>query len=118
MMSIDLIWIAVKDFEAGLKEYTQIFGFKILQQSSEWKWAELQSMDGGCILGLCEGNKELSAGSNAVVTITVKDLEQKKQELTKQGAKLVGETMVIPEQVKLQTLIDKSGNRLQIVQKL
>lgn len=117
-MSIDLIWIVVKDFDKALKEYTEVLGFKIRERADEWKWAELQSPDGGCTLGICEENEEMIAGTNAVITITVKDLDSKIKELQSKGATLEGDVCEVPGHVKMQTLSDKSGNRLQIVQKL
>lgn len=116
---IDLIWITVKNIEAAIKFYTQTMGLQLREFSKEFGWAELSGPD-GAILGIAQESPEceVRAGNNAVITITVEELNAALEDLMKKGVTLVGEVIEVPGHVKMQTCQDKDGNTLQIVQKL
>jgi predicted enzyme related to lactoylglutathione lyase len=116
---IYLAWIIVKDIKAAIDFYTNQLGLTLQSFDEEFVWAELSGPD-GCVLGICEESPEqgMIAGTNAVFTITVDDLDEAREECLKKGITLVGEVMEVPGHVKLQTLTDQDGNTLQLVQKL
>lgn len=116
---IYLSWIVVKDVPKAIKFYTEIVGLKLKEYDQEFGWAEL-SGPAGSTLGIAQENDQdpIRAGSNAVVTVSVDDIEKAKAYFTEMGAKLVGDTMEIPGHVKLQTFTDTDGNTLQLVQEL
>ncbi|MBS0622798.1 MAG: VOC family protein [Verrucomicrobia bacterium] len=117
---IHLAWIVVKDLDAAIKYYTEILGMVLKTHTPMFGWAELQGSEGGAILGLAEANYEMDfkPGSNAIVTLTVSDIDASIKAFKDKGMECVGEMMEVPGHVKLQLFTDPSGNSLQIVQKL
>jgi len=116
---IHLSWISVKDLQAAIRFYTEVVGLTVREQSPEYGWAEL-SGPSGCILGIAQecAQNDTKPGSNAVVTVTVDDLDKARTLFNQKGAQLVGEIMEVPNHVRIQTFKDHDGNTLQIVQKL
>jgi predicted enzyme related to lactoylglutathione lyase len=118
----DLSWIVVADLNKSLEYFTKVLGLKVVEHNSEFGWAELVTAEpGGAILGIAQANDhddESYPGQNAVMTFSVDSLDQTKTELTKKGAKFVGEVLEIPGDVKMQTFIDLDGNSFQIVEQI
>jgi predicted enzyme related to lactoylglutathione lyase len=116
---IHLTWITVKDIKEAIKFYTETVGLELKEYAEEYNWAEL-SGPSGASLGIAQENPmdNVKPGTNAVVTVSVDNLEKAKAHFVQQGAKLVGDTMEIPGQVKLQTFMDADGNSLQLVEQL
>lgn len=115
---IDLSWIVVSDFEAALKYYTEVLGLKIREKNDMYGWAELVGKDGRGALGIAQQNpqEQMPAGKNAVVTLTVENLEKTKLNLKKKNVKFMGDVLEIPGKVKMQTFQDVDGNMLQLVE--
>ena len=115
----NLAWIVVADIKQAINFYTKTLGLTLHEFDEKYAWAELSGPE-GAILAITQENPEfnMKAGTNAVVTITVTDIQQARDELSKKGAKLVGDIMEVPGEVKLQTLMDADGNLLQLAQKL
>jgi len=118
-LGINLSWIVVKDLKIAIKFYTEVVGLQLREHHEEFGWAELSGAE-GAILGIAQENPKMNeiAGTNAVVTVTVIDLDKARDDFTKKGAKLVGDVLEVPGHVKMQTFLDKDGNKLQIVQLL
>lgn len=116
---IYLSWITVKDIQKAIKFYTEVAGLTLKEYHEEYKWAELAG-PGGATLGIGQECPEFDAkaGANAVVTISVDDMDQAKNHFNKKGAKLIGDTIEIPGHVKMQTFVDHDGNTMQLVQTL
>lgn len=116
---IHLSWVVVKDINEAIKFYTEVVGLTLKEQSPEFGWAELAGPEGS-ILGLAQENIEYGqmAGTNAVVTISVDDIESACEKFVKHAAVLIGETIEIPGHVKMQTFQDADGNTFQLVQQL
>lgn len=114
-----LAWIVVKDLDKAIDFYTQTVGLQLKELHQEFRWAELSGPE-GAILGIGEenGQSEIPAGGNAVITITVEDMDKALEHFNSKGAKLIGEPLEIPGHVKMQTFTDRDGNTLQLVQKL
>lgn len=114
---IQLCWIAVKDIKAAIKFYTDVVGLSLHEFHENHGWAELSGPEGSR-LGICQADPAHGAiaGTNAVITITVDDLEIVRQSYIAQGINLIGDVIEVPGQVKMQTFTDSSGNHLQLVQ--
>ena len=120
VLKIDMTWIVVKDVKAAVKYYTDVVGLKLMEYHEDYGWAELQGYQGGSRFGIAQVNPQepVQPGQNAVVTFTVGNLEQVKEEMVKKGAKCEGEIIEIPGHVKMQTVIDSDGNRFQVCESL
>ncbi|MDP1836758.1 MAG: VOC family protein [Chlamydiales bacterium] len=118
--SIDLCWIVVKDFKKAVAFYTDVLGMKLLDIHEEFGWAELVGSDGGAYLGIAAENADtpVKPGAHAIVTMTVQDIDKTVAEMTKKGAKMVGDVQEVPGHVKLQMFQDLDGNYCQLCQKL
>lgn len=116
--SLDLVWIVVSDFKSALKFYTETLGLKLMELSEEYGWAEVQGKEGGMRLGLAKQSEycDVQPGQNAVVALTVKNLEKAKEDLIKKGAKCIGPVQEVPGQVKLQMIADADGNLMQLAE--
>lgn len=118
--SSNLSWVCVGDLKEALKFYQEVLGFKLLSMSEEYGWAELQGVDGGAVIGLAvkDPSGPLHPGDNAVITLTVDDIEAEIALLKKRGITFVGSCQEVPGHVKMQLLKDKEGNHLQLVELL
>ncbi len=122
---INLSWVSVSDIDQAVKFYTDVIGLKLLNKSEHYPWAELGSPDGeGAVLGLAghdpstADGTSVPPGSNAVVTMSVDDLNKEMEAFKQKGVKLLGEMMEVPGHVKMQMFEDLDGNRFQIVEML
>ena len=120
---MELAWISVSDFEKAIKFYTEILGLKLLDKNDEWGWAELGGHEGGARIGIArysssidEIHSPIKPGQNALMTFTVDNLDQTIQEMKKNDVQFIGDVVVVPEEVKMQTVKDKDGNILQFVE--
>lgn len=120
--SIGLAWIVVKDLKATVKFYTEVVGLKLTEMSEEWGWAELEGHEEGMKLGIAQQRPDeqdpIRPGQNAVLTVSVDNLENAIQNLQKQGAMLIGGIEEVPGHVKMQTFRDTEGNYLQLVEEI
>lgn len=118
--AIKLVWIVVKDLKSAIEFYTKTVGLTLKEHSPEFGWAELVAKEDGARLGLAQESEafHLKAGSNAVPTVTVDNIETAKTSFLNQGVRLIGETMEVPGHVKLQTFQDRDGNTFQLVEML
>lgn len=114
-MRIGLVWVAVADLDKSIKFYTDVVGLKLEEHNEMFGWAELTGED-GARLGLAKTDDPLPPGSNAVVTLTVDDIEKSKAEMSSNGAKMIGDIMEVPGHVKLQLFTDADGNHFQLAE--
>jgi len=114
--SIELSWIVVADVKKAVKFFTEVVGLKLLTFDEKYGWAELQGATGGSMLGIAQEDEHspVAPGSNAVVTITVDDIQKAKKDMEANGAKMIGDIMEVPEEVKLQMFADQDGNKFQL----
>ncbi len=114
---IFLSWVVVEDVKKAIEFYTKTLGFTLLEYHEQYGWAELSAGNGSRLgLGVYTDEEKLLPGSNAVVTIAVDDLEASIKELKEKGVSFVGKVIDIPGHVKMQSIRDKDGNMLQLVQ--
>lgn len=116
--AMELAWVVVKDLNEAIRYYKDILGMRVLEVHEGFGWAEVQGQEGGLRLGLAQMNDVdgMAAGSNAIITLRVKDIESARNELKEQGVTLIGEVIEVPGHVKLQSFSDLDGNRCQLVQ--
>ncbi len=118
--SMNLAWIVVKDLKQAVKFYTEVVGLKLKDMHEQMGWAELEGVDGGARLGIAQAQQEptVAAGSNAVVTFTVNDIEKVVETFLQKGAQCLGKIQEIPGHVKLQMVRDADGNCFQLAEML
>jgi predicted enzyme related to lactoylglutathione lyase len=116
---IQLAWIVVSDLAAAIKFYTEIVGLTLCERHDQFGWAELSGPT-GARLGISQQapHTDHKAGTNAVVTLTVDDLQQARKELEQKKTRLIGEVVEVPGEVKMQTFCDPDGNTFQLCQLL
>ena len=114
---IRLGWIVVKDLAEAIEFYENVVGLTLKERMDEHGWAELQGPD-GCRLGIAQESDymDTKAGSNAIMAISVEDMDEALKHYKEKGAKLVGDVIEVPGNVKMQTVVDADGNVFQIVQ--
>lgn len=117
---LNLAWIVVKDIRKAIKFYTESVGMKLLTFEEKYGWAELAGKDGGAMLGIAQQSEmeTILPGQNAVITLSVDEIEKKVAEMIQRGVRKKGEMMVIPGHVKLQMMVDPDNNHFQIVETL
>lgn len=119
--SSDLSWIVVADIKKAKRFFTESVGLKELSFSEEFGWVELGGEKGGAMIGLAEESplmENLKAGSNAIITLTVENIEKTCQMFKDKGINLIGDIIEVPGHVKMQMFSDLDGNLFQLVQNL
>ena len=118
IQGIHLAWIVVKDLKKAIQYYTETVGLKLHTLDEKFGWAELSGHNGGAALGIAQKNDQesIQPGQNAIITLTVEDIQKARDDLGKKGATLQGEIIDIPGIVKLQMVVDQDGNHFQLVQ--
>lgn len=117
----NLAWIVVKDIRKAIKFYTESVGMKLLTFEEKFGWAELSGQEeGGAWLGIAQQSdmEEILPGQNAVITLSVDNLEKSIEALIAKGVRKKGKLLEIPHHVKLQMMVDPDENHFQIVQQL
>lgn len=111
-------WIVVSDFKKAVDFYTKTLGLKLNEMNEEYGWAEVAAEDGGSLLGIAKTNDvdAMAPGTNAVVTMSVDNIEEAKKDLQSKNVTMIGDVIEVPGIVKLQTFKDEDGNSLQLVE--
>ncbi len=117
---MELAWIVVADIQQAVQYYTEVIGLKLLEFNKDYGWAELSGHQGGAMLGIAQASDKESVlpGQNAVMTMSVKDIEATKSTLSEKGVTFVGNIIEIPGMIKLQLFTDIDGNKFQLAQTL
>lgn len=120
LKSFELAWIVVSDIKKAKKFFTETLGLKEHVYEEKYGWAELCGQDGGTMIGIAQKNEhsEIAPGENAIITITVDNIEETVAEFKKKKVNLVGGIIEVPGHVKMQMFTDSDNNKFQIVQKL
>jgi len=115
---IHLSWIIVSDLEKAIEYYTNVIGLTLMEKHPQFGWAELSGPNGSRFgVAVAQDDNGLTAGVNAIVTISIDSVEEFKKE-KKDSVEFLGEPQVIPGHVILQMCRDSDGNHFQVVQKL
>lgn len=120
VQGIHLAWIVVADIAVAIKFYTEVAGLTLQEWNKEFDWAELSGPTGSRlgIVQFSPEHEDHKPGTNAVFTITVDDINEACNELKKKKARLVGEVVEVPGEVKMQTVCDVDGNTFQVCELL
>ncbi len=114
-----VISVAVSDWAAARKWYSEKLGFTETWAIEEGGWAEFQSPLTGAIIGLSNLNGEPHPGAGGVtVTFGVPDIDAARAELEGNGVAFDGPTNELPGMVKLATFRDPDGNTFMLAQNL
>lgn len=130
IQKIELIWVNVSDLKKSVDFFKNTLKLGVHQLSEEFGWAEVIGKDGGCLLGLAQGEKGQTdgccdkktcltttrIGQNAVVAFTVDNLDTTISEFKKAGIVFVDEILEIPDGPRMISFTDPDGNLFQLVE--
>ena len=109
--------LSVSDLDKALRWYGEVLGFEVTAKMLDMGWAELSTPTDNVILGLSQVEKVEPAGG-ATVVFGVGDVDAARATLEASDVRFDGETMTIPEMVKLVTFFDPDGNKFMLAQDL
>ena len=112
-----LVQMRVSDLDRAVKFYQEILGFEVRLRSDSLQWAELTFGIQGVAVGLGSGSEVKGSGSVSL-NIGVKDVDAARTLLEGKGVVFAGDTMVIPDKVKLAEFSDPDGNRIRLAEAL
>jgi catechol 2,3-dioxygenase-like lactoylglutathione lyase family enzyme len=105
------------DLDKAVAWYTDVLGFELLYKMDDMGWCELRSPVKRVNVGLSQvQSPEVKGG--ATLTFGVKDIDAARTTLESQDVRFDGDTMTIPDMVKLATFYDPDGNKLMLYQGL
>ncbi|MES2212769.1 MAG: VOC family protein [Pseudomonadota bacterium] len=119
-----LAWITVNDFERSQKFFSETLGLSIDACAPEYGWMELKGSEGGMMLGVGQASPHNpegcndQPGQNAIMTMTVDDLDAAMAVYQNKGLTFTGTVLEIPGHVKMVRFADPDGNQFQLVQEL
>lgn len=112
---VTLSCITVRDLAKAKHLFVDLLGLELRDYQEEHNWMEIGG-DEGSLIGVGQESQEgegcnLKAGSNAVISIEVYNLENAIKHLKKQKVKFHGEIIEIPHEVKMILFEDFDKNR-------
>ena len=110
------IAIECSDLDRSLEWYQSHLGFELLYKLDEMGWAELKTSVPGVNLGVSQVENAKIAGPTP--TFGVSDIDSARAMLESKGVKFDGETMTIPDMVRLATFFDPDGNAIMFFETL
>lgn len=110
------IAMPISNLQASIKWYTEVLGFDLLFKVDEIGWAEVQTSIPGVTIGLSQ--VEVVKLGGPTPTFGVSDVDNARAKLESCGVSFDGETMTVPDMVKLATFFDPDGNSLMFAQSL
>jgi len=106
--------IRVRDLAEAQAWYRDRLGFELLYEAEELGWCEMKTHIPGVSLGM--GQSEEVKQGGAVPVFGVEDIDAARSELESNDVRFDGETMTIPDMVRLATFYDPDGNAFMLVQ--
>jgi catechol 2,3-dioxygenase-like lactoylglutathione lyase family enzyme len=106
----------VSNLQKSIDWYQNILGFKLAYHLEDMGWCELTTAVDKVNVGLSQVETVKTGGPTP--TFGVKDIEHARSQLEGNGVRFDGDTIVIPEMVKLATFFDPDGNSLMLYQTL
>jgi catechol 2,3-dioxygenase-like lactoylglutathione lyase family enzyme len=105
------------DLDKAIAWYRDILGFSLQYRLDDMGWAELTSPVARVNVGLSQvESPEVKGG--ATLTWGVKDIDAARTGLEDRDVRFDGETITIPEMVRLATFFDPDGNKHMLYQSL
>ena len=105
------------DMERGIGWYQDVLGFTVIYRLDDMGWCELQSPVDKVAVGLSVVEKPKVEGG-ATLTFGVADIDLARQQLESKAVRFDGDTVTIPDMVRLATFYDPDGNKLMLYQSL
>lgn len=103
------------DMERSITWYRDVLGFDVAFRLDEMGWCELTTPVAKTTIGLSQVEKPEVRGG-ATLTFGVHDIDSARKVLEQRDVRFDGETITIPDQVKLATFFDPDGNKLMLFQ--
>jgi CreA protein len=107
----------VRDFDRSAAWYQANLGFELLYKAEAIGWGELKTPVENVTLGLSESEK-VDVKGGPTLTFSVKDITRARAALEARGVRFDGETLTIPDLVKLATFYDLDGHKFMLSQSL
>lgn len=105
------------DLDRALAWYRDVLGFEVLYRVDEMAWCEMRSAVDGVQVGLGQV-EEPEVKGGATLTWGVVDIDTARARLEDQEVRFDGETLTIPNMVRLATFFDPDGNKHMLYQDL
>ena len=106
----------VTDIAKSIDWYQNVLGFKLAYQVEEMGWCELSTSVDGVHVGLSQVETPKPGGPTP--TFGVNDIDQARRQLEDKGVRFDGDTIEVPDMVKLATFFDPDDNSLMFFQSL
>jgi len=110
------ISMPVKDLNKAIEFYENVVGFKTQYRLDDMGWAELTTSVARVNIGLSQ--VETPKVGEQTPVFGVDDIDRARKVLEDRGAKFDGDTMEIPDMVRLATFFDLDGNPIMLFQSL
>lgn len=109
--------LQVTDLDKSIRWYEDVLGFKTIYRLDEMGWAEVATEVAKVSVGLSVvENPQVKGGTT--LTFGVRDIDGARKLLEERDVRFDGETITIPEMVKLATFYDPDGNKLMLYEGL
>lgn len=107
----------VRDMDASIRWYTEKLGFELMYRIDEMNWCEMRSPIQNVTVGLGQ-SAEMTPNDSCVPVWGVKDIAAARKTLESKGVRFNGESVEVPNMVKLATFFDPDNNSWMLVQSL
>lgn len=115
---ISMSCVTVSSLEETKRLFSDLLGLEVKEYDKRYHWIELEGDEGGRV-GFGEPMGEgMKAGTNAIVSISVDNIEEVKAFLESHDVQFLGDIVEVPGEVKLALFTDKDGNQYFLAQKL
>ena len=109
--------LGVADRKKAAAWYADVLGFELLYDAAEIGWCEMKSPVAGVNVGFSDvENPEVKGG--ATLVFGVADIDAARAELESKDVKFDGDTLTIPNLVRLATFFDPDGHKFMLSQSL
>jgi predicted enzyme related to lactoylglutathione lyase len=117
--SYDLAWISVSDMQKARNFFVDTLGMKVMDDQPNYGWLEVAGEKGARIgIGIGAPESPLKAGNNAVISLSVDNLDATKKMLVSKNVTILGDIMEVPGQVRLLLIQDQDGNLIHLCESL
>jgi len=107
----------VSDLERSIAWYREVLGFELVYKLDDMAWCEMKSPVERVQVGLSQVD-DLKVEGGCTMTYGVRDIDRARAALESRSVRFDGETVTIPDMVKLATFFDPDGNKLMLYQDL
>ena len=109
--------MGVTDLGKSIEWYRTVLGLELLYRMDDMAWCELRSPVDRVNVGLSQV-EDLKVEGGATLTFGVTDIDRTRTALEARDVRFDGDTMTIPDMVRLATFYDPDGNKLMLYQDL